>query len=104
VKNLVPPTETIVAGTSKARREFARLFEIASKGTPVTIVAGERQVTMVDRVAWLDLLRLAAAAEETAALLADREALRKLKRSEVDVRARRGVTVAEARRRLGIER
>jgi hypothetical protein len=42
---LNPPVETIVAGTSKARREFARLYDVASKGTPVTIVAGERQVT-----------------------------------------------------------
>ncbi len=53
------PAETIVAGTSRARREFARLFEAASKGTPVTIVAGERQVTMVDRDLWLALLRRA---------------------------------------------
>lgn len=101
---LNPPVETIVAGTSKARKEFARLFTVASKGTPVTIIAGERQVTMVDRDIWLALLRRAAIAEDTAALLADPEALRKLKRSEHDVRAGRGVSIAEARRRLGLQR
>lgn len=99
-----PPAETIVAGTTKARKEFARLFDVASKGTPVTIVAGERSVTMVDRDVWLSLLRRAAVSEDTAALLADTKALQKLKRSEQDVRARRGLSVQEARRRLGLER
>lgn len=98
-----PPVEMIVAGTSKARKEFARLFAVASKGTPVTIIAGERQVTMVDRDVWLALLRRAAIAEDTAALLADPKALRKLKRSEQDVRAGRGVSIGEARRRLALQ-
>jgi len=104
VISLNPPAETIVAGTSKARKEFARLFDVASRGTPVTIIAGERQVTMVDRDVWLALLRRAAISEDTAALLADSEALRKLKKSEGDVRARRGVSIDEARRRLRLER
>ncbi len=99
-----PPAETIVAGTTKARKEFARLFDVASKGTPVTIVAGERSVTMVDRDIWLSLLRRAAVSEDTTALLADTKALQKLKRSEEDVRAHRGLSVQEARRRLGLER
>jgi len=104
VAGVNPPVETIVAGTSKARKEFARLFVVASKGTPVTIIAGERQVTMVDRDVWLALLRRAAIAEDTAALLADPEALQKLKRSERDIRAGRGVSVAEARRQLRLQR
>jgi len=96
--------ETIVAGTSRARRDFARLFDVASKGTPVTIVAGERQVTMVDRDVWLALLRRAAVLDDTASLLADSKALQKLKKSEADIRAGRGMSIEEARRMLRLER
>lgn len=101
---MTPAIETIVAGTSKARRDFARLFDVASKGTPVTIVAGERQVTMVDRDVWLVLLRRAAVLDDTASLLADSKALRKLKKSEADIRAGRGMSIEEARRVLRLER
>lgn len=103
VARLNLPVETIVAGTTRARKEFARLFNVASKGTPVTIVAGDRSVTMVDRSVWLALLRRVAVSDTTA-LLADKRALQKLTRSERDVRARLGLTAQEARRRLGLER
>lgn len=96
--------ETIVAGTSRARRELPRLIDAASRGTPVTIVAGERQVTMVARDLWVKLVDQASLAQDTAALLADPDALRRVQRSLGDIKARRGLSVGEARKLLGLEK
>lgn len=96
--------ERIVSGTTKARKELAHLMDVASKGTPVTIVAGERLVTMIARDTWLSLIERASLAEDTAALLADPEAMRKLRESHRDVKAGRGVSIDEAARLLGLEK
>jgi PHD/YefM family antitoxin component YafN of YafNO toxin-antitoxin module len=100
---MVLTRETFVAGTTDARKRLSRLVEAASKGTPVTIVAGDRIVTMVARDAWVSLLERVQAAEETAALLADPEAMRRLRQSRRDIKAGRGVGVAEAARLLNAE-
>ncbi len=97
------PEETIVSGTTRARSEFRKLFDLASRGTPVTIVAGDRAVTMLARERLGDLIRRVQIAEETASLLSDPEILRKLMRSLEDISAKKGISPAEARRLLGIE-
>lgn len=94
--------ETIITGATEARRRLSELLDKASRGIPVTIAAGRRLVTIVDREEWLSLLERVEAAEETAALLADPKSMQRLLRSEQDVRRRRGVSVEEARRLLGL--
>jgi prevent-host-death family protein len=94
--------ETIVTGATEARRRLPELLDQASRGTPVTIAAGKRLVTIVDREAWLSLLERVEAAEETAALLADPEAMQKLLKSERDVRRGQGVSIEQAKRLLGL--
>lgn len=97
------PEETIVSGTTRARNEFSKLFDLASRGKPVTIVAGDHAVTMLARSQIADLIRRVQIAEETAALLSDPETLRKVLRSLEDVKGRKGLTPADARRLLGLE-
>lgn len=100
---LILGRERIVDGTTAARQQFADLFELASGGTPVLVVSGDRQVLMIDRRAILELAERVEAAEETLTMLAAPELLEKLRKSEEDVRAARGVSPEEASRLLGID-
>ncbi len=95
--------ETIVGGTTRARERFPELFDAASRGRPVTIVSGERQVMMLARSLYLEILRRLEIAEETAAMLADTDVLRKLRESQEDIGAGRGVSPDDAERLLGLE-
>lgn len=98
-----PLEETIVGGTTRARNEFSRYFDVASKGRPVTIVAGDRSVTMVARDSLIDVYNRLQVAEETIAMLLDPTVTQRLIASREDIKAGRGISPAEAARLLGLE-
>ncbi len=100
----VETPEKIISGTTRARHRLSSLIRDASRGTPVTIVApGGVAVTIISREQWLELRKRVETAEETVAMLADPESIRKLRESLQDMKAGRGVSSDEAARLLGLD-